>query len=139
MLTYELRLGNRSAETFSQGKPNTAKFKNIHHNLNYFKLLQMPEMGLKRTDVSSSNAGKEPHFYLHSIILLGICVICYFNSLEDGFCFDDKAAIVRNDDLRPATPVYKLFLNDFWGKPLHKVIILFCITKLYCILQVACA
>ncbi|KAJ8032280.1 Transmembrane and TPR repeat-containing protein 3 [Holothuria leucospilota] len=79
-------------------------------------------MGHEKTDPSSSksSAEKESHFRLFSLILLGICVNCYFNSLEDGFCFDDAKAIVSNHDLRPITPVYELFLNDFWGTPMHK-------------------
>lgn len=51
------------------------------------------------------------------------CVICYHNSCYCGFVFDDISAIKDNRDLRPHTPLVNVFFNDFWGTPMHKVII----------------
>ncbi|XP_022904598.2 protein O-mannosyl-transferase Tmtc3-like [Onthophagus taurus] len=48
------------------------------------------------------------------------CVFCYHNSCYCGFVFDDISAIKDNRDLRPHTPLANVFLNDFWGTPMHK-------------------
>lgn len=51
-----------------------------------------------------------------SVILVGTAgVICYINSLDGGFVFDDSEAIINNEDLKPETPILNLFYNDFWG------------------------
>jgi hypothetical protein len=51
-----------------------------------------------------------------SVILVGTAaVICYINSLDGGFVFDDSEAIINNDDLKPETPISNLLYNDFWG------------------------
>ncbi|XP_022064744.1 protein O-mannosyl-transferase TMTC3 [Acanthochromis polyacanthus] len=52
------------------------------------------------------------------LLLTGLVVGCYWNSLSCGFVFDDVSAILDNKDLRPSTPVRNLFLNDFWGTPM---------------------
>ncbi|XP_076343835.1 protein O-mannosyl-transferase Tmtc3-like isoform X2 [Tachypleus tridentatus] len=59
---------------------------------------------------------KTEHYILVS---LAACV-CYLNSLQCGFAFDDMSAIRDNRDLRPQTPITNLFWNDFWGTPIHK-------------------
>ncbi|KAJ4428113.1 hypothetical protein ANN_24127 [Periplaneta americana] len=51
-----------------------------------------------------------------SVILVGAAaVVCYVNSLDGGFVFDDSEAIVNNEDLKPETPISNLLHNDFWG------------------------
>jgi len=51
-----------------------------------------------------------------SVVLVGTAgVICYINSLDGGFVFDDSEAIINNEDLKPETPIMNLFYNDFWG------------------------
>ncbi|XP_031568879.1 protein O-mannosyl-transferase TMTC4-like [Actinia tenebrosa] len=50
-----------------------------------------------------------------SILLSTVSIICYWNSCNGDFVFDDSEAIVGNKDLRPDTPFWKLFLHDFWG------------------------
>lgn len=51
-----------------------------------------------------------------SLILVGTAaVICYVNSLDGGFVFDDSEAIINNEDLKPETPISHLLYNDFWG------------------------
>nr|XP_040018143.1 protein O-mannosyl-transferase TMTC3 [Gasterosteus aculeatus aculeatus]XP_040018144.1 protein O-mannosyl-transferase TMTC3 [Gasterosteus aculeatus aculeatus]XP_040018146.1 protein O-mannosyl-transferase TMTC3 [Gasterosteus aculeatus aculeatus]XP_040018147.1 protein O-mannosyl-transferase TMTC3 [Gasterosteus aculeatus aculeatus] len=52
------------------------------------------------------------------LLLTGLVVGCYWNSVSCGFVFDDVSAILDNKDLRPATPLRNLFLNDFWGTPM---------------------
>jgi protein O-mannosyl-transferase len=59
--------------------------------------------------------------HLYGAIIALSCIICYYNSLHCGFVFDDISAIKENRDLRPHTPVKSVFLNDFWGTPMHKV------------------
>lgn len=49
------------------------------------------------------------------------CLVCYYNSLNCGFVFDDISAIKENKDLRPHTPWRNIFANDFWGTPMQKV------------------
>lgn len=53
-----------------------------------------------------------------TLLLTGLVVGCYWNSLSCGFVFDDVSAILDNKDLRPSTPLRNLFLNDFWGTPM---------------------
>ncbi|XP_049764898.1 protein O-mannosyl-transferase Tmtc3 [Schistocerca cancellata] len=55
-----------------------------------------------------------------SAVLLLVCLLCYYNSLQCGFVFDDISAIKDNRDLRPQTPLRNIFSNDFWGTPIHK-------------------
>uniref|UniRef100_A0AAY4CI37 Protein O-mannosyl-transferase TMTC3 n=1 Tax=Denticeps clupeoides TaxID=299321 RepID=A0AAY4CI37_9TELE len=54
------------------------------------------------------------------LLLTGLVVCCYWNSLSCGFVFDDVSAILDNKDLRPSTPLQNLFLNDFWGTPMSE-------------------
>lgn len=58
-------------------------------------------------------------FYGTVIVLSTL--FCYYNSLHCGFVFDDISAIKDNKDLRPTTSWKNLFLNDYWGSPMHKV------------------
>ncbi|XP_022126724.1 protein O-mannosyl-transferase Tmtc3 [Pieris rapae] len=60
-----------------------------------------------------------PRRGLGAIIVLA-CILVYHNSLYCGFVFDDISAIKENRDLRPQTPISNIFLNDFWGTPIHK-------------------
>lgn len=53
-------------------------------------------------------------------ILVLVCILVYHNCLYCGFVFDDISAIKENRDLRPQTPISNIFLNDFWGTPIHK-------------------
>ncbi|XP_059051325.1 protein O-mannosyl-transferase Tmtc3 [Achroia grisella] len=53
-------------------------------------------------------------------VLILACIIVYHNCLYCGFVFDDISAIKENRDLRPQTPISNIFLNDFWGTPIHK-------------------
>ncbi|XP_050391330.1 protein O-mannosyl-transferase TMTC3 isoform X1 [Patella vulgata] len=55
---------------------------------------------------------------VYSAVLVALVSVCYYNSLECGFVFDDMSAIVENKDLRPHVPISNLFWNDFWGTPM---------------------
>lgn len=59
-------------------------------------------------------------------VLVLLCIVVYHNCLYCGFVFDDISAIKENRDLRPQTPISNIFLNDFWGTPIHKVSHLAC-------------
>ena len=54
-------------------------------------------------------------FTVASVVVGFLSVICYWNSCDGEFLFDDSEAIVGNEDLRPETPLEKVFLHDFWG------------------------
>ncbi|GAB6030154.1 hypothetical protein CHUAL_005833 [Chamberlinius hualienensis] len=58
--------------------------------------------------------------WLQSSMLFALACLCYYNSLQCGFVFDDVTAIKDNRDLRPHVSVWKLFTNDFWGTPINK-------------------
>jgi len=48
-----------------------------------------------------------------ALVLLSTC--CYLNSLWGEFVFDDIIAVMENKDVRPETPIAKVFEHDFWG------------------------
>lgn len=56
-----------------------------------------------------------------ALVITTICGICYSNSMQCEFVFDDISAIRDNRDLRPYTSWKNVFLNDFWGTPIQKV------------------
>uniref|UniRef100_A0A182WCW6 Transmembrane and TPR repeat-containing protein 3 n=1 Tax=Anopheles minimus TaxID=112268 RepID=A0A182WCW6_9DIPT len=58
--------------------------------------------------------------HLYGALIALVCVLCYHNSLNCGFVFDDISAIKENRDLRPHSSIKNVFLNDFWGTPMHK-------------------
>ena len=47
-----------------------------------------------------------------------VACVAFSNTLDCGFCYDDKTAIVQNQDLRPSSPWSNLLWNDFWGFPM---------------------
>ncbi|CAM1296549.1 Uncharacterised protein g1588 [Pycnogonum litorale] len=44
-----------------------------------------------------------------------VAVVCFANSYQGRFVFDDSEAIVNNKDVKLSTPLANLFFNDFWG------------------------
>ena len=54
-----------------------------------------------------------------SLICAGLGLLVYVNSLDCGLCFDDKAALEDNADLRHNVSWRNLLRNDFWGIPIH--------------------
>lgn len=65
--------------------------------------------------------------YVYGATVVLVSILCYYNSLNCGFVFDDISAIKENRDLRPHSPLKNIFFNDFWGTPMHKVRI-YCLT-----------
>lgn len=56
-----------------------------------------------------------PAIFIKLLILL-ICCLCYFDTLDGNFAFDDTVAIVRNRDVTNRDTSYsKIFRSDFWG------------------------
>ena len=55
------------------------------------------------------------------LLVVVVCCLSYWPSIWGQLVFDDRPAIIDNKDLRPNTPLYRLFQNDFWGTPIHKV------------------
>eukprot|EP01032_Pedospumella_encystans_P009394 gene9394-11058_t len=52
---------------------------------------------------------------LFPALIVAIVVVLYRNSLYGGFIWDDRAAVVKNDDVHGLTPFRSLFVHDFWG------------------------
>ena len=51
--------------------------------------------------------------FVASILLFAIGTS--FNTVGNGFVFDDSHGIVKNPDVRNSTSLKELFSNDFWG------------------------
>lgn len=78
----------------------------------------------KRKETRSSKRGSKParKSLPRWLALFGICcalstivIIAYYNSLTNGFVWDDNRQIVMNPDLRPGAPIAHLFTSDVWG------------------------
>uniref|UniRef100_A0A674KHE5 dolichyl-phosphate-mannose--protein mannosyltransferase n=1 Tax=Terrapene triunguis TaxID=2587831 RepID=A0A674KHE5_9SAUR len=53
--------------------------------------------------------------YWAKIIVGLISCMCFANSYDGDFVFDDSEAIINNKDLRAETPLGDLWHHDFWG------------------------
>lgn len=51
-------------------------------------------------------------------VIFTLAVICFANSYDGDFVFDDSEAVTGNKDLKPETPLLSLFHHDFWGRKL---------------------
>uniref|UniRef100_A0A3Q2ZNV7 dolichyl-phosphate-mannose--protein mannosyltransferase n=1 Tax=Hippocampus comes TaxID=109280 RepID=A0A3Q2ZNV7_HIPCM len=47
-----------------------------------------------------------------------VALLCFINSYDGEFVFDDSEAIINNKDLKPTTPLTNIWSNDFWGSNL---------------------
>jgi tetratricopeptide (TPR) repeat protein len=52
------------------------------------------------------------HLALAALALAILVAIGYYNSLDNGFVWDDHQQIVMNPALRPATPLTRIFISD---------------------------
>ncbi|KAK4291204.1 hypothetical protein Pmani_035953 [Petrolisthes manimaculis] len=52
------------------------------------------------------------------VTLALVCVAVYVNGLTGEYVHDDLSAVVRNPDVQGKGPLWQVFLNDFWGKPM---------------------
>lgn len=57
----------------------------------------------------------EPSTNVSMYIIVLLALICFYPTLNGDFVFDDSEAVVNNADVKLSTPLYKVFLNDFWG------------------------
>ncbi|XP_043104212.1 protein O-mannosyl-transferase TMTC4 isoform X2 [Puntigrus tetrazona] len=56
---------------------------------------------------------------LHSrLVTAFVALICFINSYDGDFVFDDSEAIINNKDLNPDSPLSNIWKNDFWGSNL---------------------
>jgi Flp pilus assembly protein TadD len=49
------------------------------------------------------------------VLLSALATLCYANSLENGFVWDDHQQVVMNSALRPGAPFSRLFGANIWG------------------------
>ncbi|XP_074597816.1 protein O-mannosyl-transferase TMTC3-like [Brevipalpus obovatus] len=65
---------------------------------------------------------KHPRANLMATLLIaGLAFIVYSPSLHNSFVFDDMPTIVNNKDVHSTrNSVWNIFLNDYWGTPIHK-------------------
>jgi Flp pilus assembly protein TadD len=54
---------------------------------------------------------------LAPLLVGAVAALCYANSLNGAFVFDDEA-LVASPDVRLQTPTSAVFANDFWGHPI---------------------
>ncbi|XP_067669519.1 protein O-mannosyl-transferase TMTC4-like [Haliotis asinina] len=57
-------------------------------------------------------------FSVASVLVFCLAVLCFVNSYDGDFVFDDEPAIKENKDVLPTTPFSDIFAHDFWGKNL---------------------
>ncbi|XP_056895943.1 protein O-mannosyl-transferase TMTC4 isoform X4 [Takifugu flavidus] len=58
-------------------------------------------------------------FLIHAKVTVAlVALLCFINSYDGEFVFDDSEAIVNNKDLKPSTPLNNIWSNDFWGSNL---------------------
>ncbi|XP_071084997.1 protein O-mannosyl-transferase TMTC4-like [Haliotis cracherodii] len=57
-------------------------------------------------------------FSVASVIVFCLAVLCFANSHDAGFVYDDTWAIINNQDVLPETPLTAIFTHDFWGQVL---------------------
>ncbi|XP_063967470.1 protein O-mannosyl-transferase TMTC4-like [Lytechinus pictus] len=58
--------------------------------------------------------------FITSAFLVALLSIgTYWNSRKGDFVFDDLEAIIKNQDVKPETPLLKLFQHDFWGRDIE--------------------
>ncbi|XP_057192408.1 protein O-mannosyl-transferase TMTC4 isoform X1 [Triplophysa rosa] len=71
----------------------------------------------------------EPHWDQHiplpklglfhsRLVTAFVALICFINSYDGDFVFDDSEAIINNKDLNPGSPLGNIWKNDFWGSNL---------------------
>ncbi len=53
-----------------------------------------------------------------SVVVCIAAFICFINSHDGAFVFDDSEAIINNQDLKPEASLLEVFSHDFWGSKL---------------------
>ncbi|XP_046370220.2 protein O-mannosyl-transferase TMTC4-like [Haliotis rufescens] len=59
-------------------------------------------------------------FSVASVLVFCLAVLCFVNSHDGDFVFDDTWAITKNRDILPETPLTAVFAHDFWGQLLDE-------------------
>ncbi|KAK6196139.1 hypothetical protein SNE40_001423 [Patella caerulea] len=57
-------------------------------------------------------------FHQAAFIIFILAILCFYNSYDGDFVFDDSEAIINNNDLLSTTAITDIFANDFWGQKL---------------------
>ncbi|KAK8742891.1 hypothetical protein OTU49_001717, partial [Cherax quadricarinatus] len=52
------------------------------------------------------------------LVLAVTSVLVYVNGVTGDYVHDDLSAVLKNPDVQGTRPLWHLFLNDFWGKPM---------------------
>jgi hypothetical protein len=52
-------------------------------------------------------------------VVFAFAILCFVNSYNGDFVFDDGEAVTGNKDLTPEVPLLALFKHDFWGRKLE--------------------
>jgi hypothetical protein len=60
-------------------------------------------------------------FVIHLIIISFICIITYYNSIDNGFTFDDHNAIEQNGDTNLSNGYANIWMHDIWGRHLTSI------------------
>ena len=53
------------------------------------------------------------------LVAASVAIVVYINTLYGDFIFDDFPALLRNTDALPGSSWSKLWVDDYWGVPLH--------------------
>lgn len=63
-----------------------------------------------------STVAEAPSVLMSSLVVFTAAIVCFVNSIDASFAFDDSEAIINNKDLNPAASnLSYLFFHDFWG------------------------
>ncbi|KAF4523710.1 hypothetical protein B566_EDAN011574 [Ephemera danica] len=57
--------------------------------------------------------------WISVLLVASLATVCYIPSLDGDFVFDDSEAIINNEDIRPTSPLWNVFINDYWGTRLN--------------------
>ena len=73
-------------------------------------------------DVGETASTSQATLSLEQVLSYGVVAALaagvYWNSVGGQFVHDDIVAIVKNDDIRPTTPLVDILRHDFWGHPI---------------------
>lgn len=60
-------------------------------------------------------------FFIHLILISFVCIITYYNSIDNEFTFDDHNAIEQNGDANLDNSYANIWMHDIWGRHLTSV------------------
>ncbi|XP_037781165.1 protein O-mannosyl-transferase TMTC1-like [Penaeus monodon] len=52
------------------------------------------------------------------LVLAATSLVVYVNGVVGDYVHDDLSAVVGNPDVQGTTPLWRLLVNDFWGRPM---------------------